>query len=130
VPRQDPDAVLAGFRTFVTERLPAGCRFDLEVLHGAPAIKVPTDSPYLEAARAALADVYGKPAVDIGSGGTIPVVGEFKSVLGIDTLLLGFGLDDDRMHSPNEKFELACFDNGMKSHAALLHRMQALGAGR
>ena len=130
VPEQDPDAVLAGFRTFIAERLHPGCSFDLNTLHGAPAIKVPTDSAYLQAARAALADVYGKTPVNIGSGGTIPVVGEFKSVLGIDTLLLGFGLDDDRMHSPNEKFELACFDNGMKSHAALLARMQALGAGR
>ena len=130
VPDQDPDAVLAGFRTFIAERLHSGCSFELNTLHGAPAIKVPTDSPYLEAARSALADVYGKPPVNIGSGGTIPVVGEFKSVLGIDTLLMGFGLDDDRMHSPNEKFELACFDNGMKAHAALLSRMQALGAKR
>jgi acetylornithine deacetylase/succinyl-diaminopimelate desuccinylase-like protein len=130
VPEQDPDAVTAGLRTFVAERLPAGCEFDLHVHMGSPAIKVPTDSPYLKAARAALEDVYGKTPVNIGSGGTIPVVGDFKRVLGMDTLLMGFGLDDDRMHSPNEKFELACFENGMKSHAALLARMQAMGARR
>jgi acetylornithine deacetylase/succinyl-diaminopimelate desuccinylase-like protein len=130
VPEQDPDAVMAGFRTFIAERLHPGCSFELTLMHAAPAIKVPTDSPYLEAARAALADAYGRQPVDIGCGGSIPVVGEFKSVLGIDTLLLGFGLEDDRMHSPNEKFELACFDNGMKAHAALLARMRALGAQR
>ena len=130
VPDQDPDAVLAGFRTFIAERLHPGCSFELSALHGAPAIKVPTDSVYLQAARDALADAYGRAPVDIGCGGSIPVVGEFKSVLGIDTLLMGFGLEDDRMHSPNEKFELACFENGMKAHAALLERMRALGAER
>jgi acetylornithine deacetylase/succinyl-diaminopimelate desuccinylase-like protein len=130
VPDQDPDAVLAGFRTFIAERLHPGCSFELHTHNGSPAIKVPTDSPYLQAARDALADAYGSQPVNIGCGGSIPVVGEFKSVLGIDTLLMGFGLEDDRMHSPNEKFELACFDNGMKAHAALLSRMQALGAKR
>jgi len=130
VPGQDPDKIVAGLKRFVADTLPAGCRFDLHVHNGSPAIKVPTDSPFLEAARAALADAYGRPAVQIGCGGSIPVVGEFKSILGIDTLLLGFGLDDDRMHSPNEKFELACFDNGMKAHAALLHRVGAMAAAR
>lgn len=126
VPHQDPDKIVEGFRRFVADALPASCTFDLHVHNGSPAFKVPTDNPFLDAARKALADVYGCEAVLIGSGGSIPVVGEFKSVLGIDTLLMGFGLDDDRMHSPNEKFELACFERGMKSHAALLNRVREL----
>jgi acetylornithine deacetylase/succinyl-diaminopimelate desuccinylase-like protein len=130
VPDQDPERLVAAFRQYVADTLPAGCRFDLTVHNASPAIRVPTDNPYLDAARHALADVYGKPPVLIGSGGSIPVVGEFKSLLGIDTLLMGFGLDDDRMHSPNEKFELACFENGIKSHCALLDRIQALAARR
>ncbi len=62
----------------------------------------------------------------IGCGGSIPVVAMVRDVLGLDTLLMGFGLEDDRMHSPNEKFELKCFENGIKSHAALLDRLRFL----
>jgi acetylornithine deacetylase/succinyl-diaminopimelate desuccinylase-like protein len=56
----------------------------------------------------------------IGSGGSIPVVEVMKRVLGLDSLMLGFGLDDDQIHSPNEKFEVACFHHGIRSHARLL----------
>ena len=130
VPNQDPESVAAAFRTFIAANMPAASQWELKAGHGAPAFRVPTESPYLKAARAALSDAYGRAPVNIGSGGSIPVVGQFKSILGMDTLLLGFGLDDDRMHSPNEKFEMRCFENGMKSHAALLDRlarMQAVG---
>jgi len=65
---------------------------------------------YLQISHEALADVYAKLPGNIGSGGTIPVVGEVESILGISTLLMGFGLEDDRMHSPTEKFERTCFD--------------------
>ena len=63
---------------------------------------------------------YDRPAVLMGCGGSVPVVNALHRVLGIDTLLLGFGLDDDQVHSPNEKFELRCFRHGMRSHARLL----------
>jgi acetylornithine deacetylase/succinyl-diaminopimelate desuccinylase-like protein len=67
-----------------------------------------------------LAEEYGKPAMLIGCGGSIPVVVSLKNVLGIDTLLMGFGLDDDQIHSPNEKFEQRCFHHGIRSHVRLL----------
>ncbi len=129
VPDQDPERVAEGFRRFIAATLPEPYRWDLDVLHTAPAFQVSSESPYLRAALEALERVYGKKAAMIGSGGSIPVVGKFKDILGMDTLLMGFGLDDDRMHSPNEKFELKCLENGMKSHAALLERLPRVAAG-
>jgi acetylornithine deacetylase/succinyl-diaminopimelate desuccinylase-like protein len=72
---------------------------------------------------AGLADIYGKSPVLIGAGGSIPVVGYIQQILGFDSILVGFGLEDDLIHSPNEKFELKCFHNGIRSHAAILARM-------
>lgn len=91
-------------------------------------VEVDETQPLMTAARAALEHVYGRPAAPIGCGGSIPVVGMMRRILGIDTILMGFGLDDDRMHSPNEKFELRALTNGAKSHAAFLGRV-AVSAG-
>jgi acetylornithine deacetylase/succinyl-diaminopimelate desuccinylase-like protein len=66
---------------------------------------------------------YGRPAVMIGSGGTISVVEQIKRVLGIESLMMDFGLDDDQIHSPNEKYELKCFHKGTRSHALLLGKL-------
>ncbi len=116
---QNPDAVVASFKQFMRDNMPADAKLEITG-GGSAAFAVALDSPYVAAARAALAEEYGRPAVLIGAGGSIPVVGSLHRVLGIDSLLMGFGLDDDQIHSPNEKFELRCFRQGMRSHARLL----------
>ena len=108
------------------ERTPEGCRITLTEMGASGAIRVPTSSPFLDAARGALADVFGKPPALIGCGGSIPVAGSMQRILGMDTLLVGFGLDDDRVHSPNEKFELACYRRGIESHVAMLAKFAGI----
>ena len=125
VPGQDPARVIDGFRRFVEERLPQGARAEVRSLASSPAIVVSEDSRYVRAGLAALADEFGKPARLIGCGASIPVVESLKRELGIDSLLMGFGLDDDQPHSPNEKFELACFHRGIRAHARLLAQLAA-----
>jgi acetylornithine deacetylase/succinyl-diaminopimelate desuccinylase-like protein len=126
VPDQDPAAVVAGIKRFFHERVPESCRIDIVEMGTGAAIRVPTDSPFLDAARKAAQEVFGTPPVLIGCGGSIPVVASLKRLLGLDTLLIGFGLDDDRVHSPNEKFELICYERGIKTHAAMLERFAAI----
>jgi acetylornithine deacetylase/succinyl-diaminopimelate desuccinylase-like protein len=120
VPNQDPDAVMEQFKQFVTDRLPPGATATFADFARAPGIEVNVDSPHVHAALAALGDEYGKPALLMGSGGSIPVVTSLRSILGVDSLLMGFGLDDDQVHSPNEKFEEVCFHHGIRSHVRLL----------
>jgi acetylornithine deacetylase/succinyl-diaminopimelate desuccinylase-like protein len=120
VPNQDPDEVMEQFKRFVNERLPEGASATFQNFSSAPGIEVNIDSPHVRAAQAALSEEYGKPAVMIGSGGSIPVVTSLRRILGIDALLMGFGLDDDQVHSPNEKFEERCFHHGIRSHIRLL----------
>lgn len=117
---QDPVKILDRFEDFVTERLPPDAKVEFMRGGAAPGYSLPADAVFLKAAQQALASEFGKPAALIGCGASIPVVEAFKTHLGIDTLLVGFGLDDDCIHSPNEKFELACFHRGTRAHARLL----------
>ncbi|HET6185053.1 MAG TPA: dipeptidase [Acetobacteraceae bacterium] len=125
VPRQNPDRIVEGLKRFVQDRLPPDAEVVWNFCATGPAIEVPTDSTWVRAAREILGEEYGRPAVMIGSGGSVPVVSSLKRLLGIDTLLMGFGLDDDQVHSPNEKFEQVCFHHGIRSHARLLGRFAA-----
>ncbi|MDQ0469698.1 M20/M25/M40 family metallo-hydrolase [Labrys wisconsinensis] len=117
---QDPVAVQAAFRRFVTERLPADCEATFLSHGNSPAIVVPSDSEPLRKARAALAEEWGRTAPVIGAGGSIPVVGELQRILGIDSLLIGFALEDDRIHSPNEKYDVRSFHKGVRSWIRIL----------
>ncbi len=117
---QDPLLVQEGFERFVQARLPPDARAEFTRLGAAPGYQLSPDAPFLRAAQAALAAEFGRPAALIGCGASIPVVEAFKTHLGLDTLLAGYGLDDDCIHSPNEKFDLACFHRGTRAHARLL----------
>jgi acetylornithine deacetylase/succinyl-diaminopimelate desuccinylase-like protein len=123
VPGQEPEKIVEGIRQFVQARIPADASFTLQTFASTPGLSIPTDSAYLAAARTALEEEFGKAPVLAGGGGSIPVVESFKRILGLDSLLMGFGLDDDQVHSPNEKFELACLHSGARSHARLLARL-------
>jgi acetylornithine deacetylase/succinyl-diaminopimelate desuccinylase-like protein len=117
---QDPHKIRDAFRAFVRARLPVDCRVEFGDFGAAPAIELPFDNPALVKARAALSAEWGKRAVMIGEGGSIPIVGDFKRVLGMDTIMVGFALDDDRVHSPNEKYDLSSFHKGTRSWARIL----------
>jgi acetylornithine deacetylase/succinyl-diaminopimelate desuccinylase-like protein len=120
VPGQDPEQVVAQFKDFVAARLPKDATVEYQLFGVAPGLEIPMDSPFVSAARIALEAEYERPAVLMGSGGSIPVVDSFRRLLGIESLMMGFGLEDDQVHSPNEKFNLACFRHGIRSHARLL----------
>ncbi len=126
VPDQDPGRVLAGLEDFLEARTPADCRFEITTHGRSPAIRLPADSPYVRAGAKALAAVYDRQPFLIGMGGSIPAVEAIKRLLGMDSLLIGFGLKDDLVHSPNEKFELRCFEAGMQTHARLLAELAEL----
>jgi amidohydrolase len=117
---QDPAKVSESFRAFVRARLPADCKAEFLNHACAPAVALDWSMPALAAARRALTEEWRKDAVLIGSGASIPIVADFKRVLGIDTLMVGFGLDDDRIHSPNEKYDLTSFHKGIRSWARIL----------
>ena len=90
---------------------------------------LPLDSDYLQAARRALKRVSDTDVAMIKSGGSIPVAGMLKNTLGLDTIFMGFGLEDDRIHSPNEKYELDCFRLGARAHASLIAELLEMGRG-
>src|SRR3954465_11466313 len=117
---QDPAKIRKSFRDYVTARLPADCRAEFVDHSSAPAIALDWNMKPLAAARRALTDEWGKEAVLMGSGASIPIVADFKHTLGLDTVLVGFGLDDDNIHSPNEKYDLRSFHKGIRSWARIL----------
>jgi len=122
---QDPQKIRAAFHSFVRARLPADAKVEFKSFASAAATDLPFDNPALAKTRAALAAEWGKNALAIGEGGSIPIVGDFKRVLGMDTILVGFALDDDRVHSPNEKFDLTSFHKGTRSWARILAALAA-----
>ena len=111
----DPVKIRAAFRKHVTDRLPPDATVTFHEHGGSPAVTVPTDGPFVAKAAKALEAEWGHETALIGSGGSIPVTGEFKRVLGLDTLLIGFAREDDRIHSPNEKYNLSSFHKGIRS---------------
>jgi acetylornithine deacetylase/succinyl-diaminopimelate desuccinylase-like protein len=125
VGKQNPERILEAFRAFVTSRLPPDVKAEFLGHGGSPAISLPIKNQVLRIARRALETEWEKPAALVGSGGSIPIVGSFKRELNLDSLLVGFALDDDRIHSPNEKYDRTSFHKGARSWARIL---AAIGA--
>ncbi len=119
VPNQNPEKLLKNLEAFLKSKLPTGLTLQFESFHGAPGFLMDRKSPYLTAAAQAVEAGFGKKPVSIREGGTIPVVTTFREILGVDTLLLGWGLNSDNLHSPNEHFSLANFQRGIRASAAL-----------
>jgi acetylornithine deacetylase/succinyl-diaminopimelate desuccinylase-like protein len=118
---QDPENIRAAFRAFVRARIPADCSVEFINHGGAPATQLPHSSPFIDKAKQALSDEWPKPTAMIGIGGSIPIVGDFKRLLDMQSLMIGFGLGDDKIHSPNEKYDLTSFQKGARSWARILH---------
>jgi acetylornithine deacetylase/succinyl-diaminopimelate desuccinylase-like protein len=115
VPDQTPAETFALYKSYVESLCPKGITLDVRLIHSGDAIVVSTDNPYVRAATTAMHDVFSKDTVFIRSGGSIPIVGDFIRSLGTPTILMGFGLPDDNLHAPNEKFHLANFYRGIES---------------
>ena len=115
VPGMTPDATFAKYQAFVKKISPKGVQVSVRMIHSGEPIVVSTDNDYIRAAKEAMAEVFGKETVFVRGGGSIPIVGDFVRELGIPTVMMGFGLPDDNLHAPNEKFHLANFHRGIES---------------
>ncbi len=125
VPKQDPDKVVESFRQFVKKYTPKGIQTEVRVLSASPAVMVDPDHPAIQVAAKAFSDIFQQPTVFIRSGGSIPIVGDFANHLGIPTVLMGFGLPDDGLHSPNEKYRV---ENYYKGIMTIAHFFEQYGA--
>lgn len=120
VPNQDPDKIAAAFTSYVKAVCPSGVEVEVKRLSGARPVLLPRESPLIQAGKAAIEKGFGYPAIFIGDGGSIPVVGTFQDSLQAPVLLLGYGLLADNIHSPNERFKVEHFHKGIKTSALLL----------
>lgn len=117
---QDPLLIRENFRAMVREMLPEDCEVSFDGHGASKASMTETDDPSFEAARRALSDEWQVPAAYVGCGGSIPIAGFFQNILGTTPMLVGFGKDDDAIHSPNEKYDLESFHKGIRSWARIL----------
>jgi len=120
VGNQDPFAIRDAFRTYVKDAIPADCSVEFEDHGASPAVHLGYDMPEMQKAAAALQEEWNKDTALTAMGGSIPVVGKFQEILGMESLLVGFALDDDCIHSPNEKYELKSFHKGIRSWARIM----------
>ena len=123
---QDPDVLRERIRAHVQSLLRPDCKIKWDTdLEGSPAPVMNTERPEFERARKALSDEWNREAVLVGMGGSIPIAGFFKSVLGMDAMLIGYANDDDAIHSPNEKYDVESFHKGIRSWARILAALSA-----
>jgi acetylornithine deacetylase/succinyl-diaminopimelate desuccinylase-like protein len=115
VPGMTPAKAFSQYKSYVEKIAPAGVDVDIRLIHSGDPCLIPVDNPYIQAATRALHEVWGKDTVFIRSGGSIPIVGDFDKHLGLPSVMMGFGLPDDSLHAPNEKFNLKNFELGITS---------------
>ena len=115
--KQDPDKIVKSVETFVNDNAPRGVQFEVRVLSAGPGLMANPDHHAIQVAAKAFSDIYGKPTVFTRSGGSIPIVGDFATHIGIPTILMGFGLPDDGLHSPNEKYNIRNYYDGIRTLA-------------
>jgi acetylornithine deacetylase/succinyl-diaminopimelate desuccinylase-like protein len=115
VPDMTPAKSFAQYKNYVESMAPAGVDVEVRLIHQGDPCLIPVDNPYIRAATRALREVWGKETVFIRGGGSIPIVGDFARHLGVPSVLMGFGLPDDNLHAPNEKFHLKNFELGILS---------------
>lgn len=120
---QDPHAIRKNFRKMVQDMLPPDCSVEFTGHGAGRASHMSTAHPAFDQARQALSDEWPDPAAFVGCGGSIPIAGHFKEILGTDAMLIGFGKDDDQIHSPNEKYDVESFHKGIRSWARILDAM-------
>lgn len=124
VPEMTPQATFERYKKFVESLCPAGIQLEVRLIHSGDAMVIGVDNKYVTAATQALFTVFGRETVFVRSGGSIPVVGDFERYLGIPTVMMGFGLPDDNLHAPNEKFHIANFYRGIET---VIHFFTRLG---
>ena len=117
---QDPEKISASFRKYVRDNLPEDCSVTFREKDGAGATTLPVEAEEFALARDALSAEWPNEAIFAGCGGSIPIVGHFQEILGMDSVLIGFGQDDDQIHSPNEKYALRSFEKGVRSWVRVL----------
>jgi acetylornithine deacetylase/succinyl-diaminopimelate desuccinylase-like protein len=115
VPDQTPAESFAQLQAYVASICPKGVQIEVRLVHAGDPIVVSTDNAYVKAATDAMRQVFGKETVFVRGGGSIPVVGDFVRNLKVPVVLMGFGLPDDNLHAPNEKFHMANFHRGIES---------------
>ncbi len=126
VPGMTPAKAFALYKSYVEKIAPAGVDVDVRLIHSGDACLIPVNNRYIQAATRALHEVWGKDTVFIRSGGSIPIVGDFDRHLGLPSVMMGFGLPDDNLHAPNEKFNLKNFELGIRSRSSASWRRLAV----
>ncbi|MDO5530325.1 MAG: M20/M25/M40 family metallo-hydrolase, partial [Paracoccus sp. (in: a-proteobacteria)] len=121
---QDPDRIDKSFQAHMRRFVPEDCEISFRRYGSDPASVMDVSDPAFGLARTALAEEWGREAAFIGSGGSIPVAGYFQNILGIDSMLIGFARDDDRIHSPNEKYDVESYAKGARSWARIVAALQ------
>jgi succinyl-diaminopimelate desuccinylase len=127
VPDMEPLDICRKIEKYLLKIAPKSVKVKVVKHGGAKGVVVPTDGPWLEASSRAIEAGFGKKPVFMREGGSIPIVVDFKEILGLDTLLIGFGQNDDNVHSPNERFRIRDFENGCRTAAVLPDELAKVG---